>query len=139
MSTLDVEVATTLAALRDRKRLIDEMDTQLSEMITEVECALRAHVNLRIDVDLAPDVAEDHEALVFGKTSGQWRLMIVNEAGETPLTSCPRERRAEMFAQRKIHQLLANAVHQIDAHIEYRQTALRESAALLSALKGKVS
>lgn len=119
-----------LDAVNDRKQQVDSLDTQLSLLIEQVETAIRTHVNIRISVDLS-----ERETLVFGKHGGQWHLMIANDIGETPLASCPRERRAEVFAGKWVNQLLNNAVHQIADDIAQRELAIKEATDLLHTLK----
>lgn len=120
-----------LTAVRSKNKRIQELDSRLSTLIGEIEEALRLHINVRVSVGLT-----DNEKLVFGKTGGQWRLIVESDTGEVVLASCSRERRTEVFAQLSVERLLANAASQIDNLITQREDALACADALIAALKG---
>jgi hypothetical protein len=119
-----------LAQIKLRSRRIDEMDTKISELIGVIETSLRTHVNIRIEVSL-----NDHETLAFGKSNGQWRLLVITNTGEeTPLASCPRATRVRVFSERNIDRLLADGIVQIDNNIKMREIALEKATELIAAL-----
>lgn len=128
----DAKLAHVLAEIRSKNREIQELDSRLSSLIGEIEEALRLHVNLRISVSLT-----DNEKLAFGKTGGQWRLIVESEAGETALASCSRERRVRVFATQSVERLLASAASQIDDFIAERKDVLARADVLIAALKGQ--
>jgi hypothetical protein len=127
-------LSSLLTELGSRRRVLDAQDTEIGKAIQGIEQALRQHINTRV-IHQIPN----GRRIGFGKCDGTWCLLVETDHGsdgyeDRPLTSCPRDVRAEMFIDGHIEELIRSAVGQIDAQITERETALASAAALLEAL-----
>ncbi|MBP6842776.1 MAG: hypothetical protein KA201_03505 [Kofleriaceae bacterium] len=135
-----------LSELSKRRVELDALDTQISSLIRRVEEGLRKHFSTRIALDISNAHQVDkreYTFLAFGKHEGKWQLLL--EEGDyaapeheqvIPLTSAPRETRANVFAWNKIEALVRNAVGELDKQLNERRLALETGAAIAQALDG---
>lgn len=124
-------LAKVLGELSVRNQKLNELDSQLSELIVRIEQGLSTHFSVRLE----RSIGNDGEALVFGKLDGQWRLFVGNERFDsvTPLTSASRETRARMFSDGHAEALFRDAVASLDHQIVARGAAVANAAALAAA------
>lgn len=134
-----------LDKLRERRQRLDAADSQISNLIKEIETELQTHFSVRVSIDIT-----DHSdggtggvetSLAFGKHDGKWQLMVEVDfpdgAGSTtPLLSCPRETRVRVIADGHIEALIRGAVGQLDKQISVREKAIDKGTQLVRALTG---
>ena len=128
----------TLNELATRRQRLDALDTGISDAITLIQEALRKHVSIRISTDISEPPVSTLRYLSFGKHSGTWQLLVESEYGDetdtTPLMSCSRETRLEMFTKGHVQTLIVDAVAQIDKQIAEREKGLKIAQSLADAL-----
>jgi hypothetical protein len=138
-----------IARIADRGRRLDLLDDQLGELIKRAEDALAGHLSVRVSVQLPTTESDDPshmtfvELLVFGKENGRWQLLLEDGPDDgdpdlwraTPLSSAPRDRRAQMFAEGWIEKLLDAALAHLDREIAERESALAKAESLTSTLE----
>jgi hypothetical protein len=129
-----------LEALKDRRKRLDDADTQISNLIKDIETELQAHVNTRVWTDMT-DAGGPETVLAFGKHDSKWQLLIEMEfpdgtGNTTPLLSCSREARVRVFAEGYIEALVRGAVAQLDKQLAVRENAISKATDLVRALGG---
>jgi hypothetical protein len=135
-------ISDVLDSLKARKKRLDDADTQISNLIKEVESELQAHFNIRVWTVIAePDTGGVETLLAFGKQDGKWQLLVEVEfpdgsTDKTPLLSCTRETRVRVFAEGHVESLIRGAVAQLDKQIVVREKALENATELVRALGG---
>lgn len=129
-----------LAELEDRRKKIDEADTQLSSLIAQAEKALQNLFSIRVSTSIDdPREASDVEHfLVFGKHDAKWQLLIEScnlnmfEGDDVkPLLSCSREIRLKIFTEGHLETLIRGAVAQLDKQLAVREDALKKARSLI--------
>ena len=126
-----------LAEIGKKAAELDKLDTSISQIIARVETGLREHFSTRITHAFPFD--SDGRVLTFGKWEGKWQLLI--EAGnadapQSPLSSCTREVRCEVFTDGHVESLIRGAVAQLEAQLKQRHAAIATGTALAEALDG---
>lgn len=108
---------------------ISKIDDDLLEKIRLLEIKLREHVNVRLSVPMS-----DGRKLVFGKTSRDWKFMIVDDRGSGWLESASREER--VLAVPFLETLIRTASNQLDQMAHDREQAIHNAEKMLEALSG---
>ena len=108
------DIILTLDALSISNEALKDLDTRLSQKITEIEELLRKHISTRIALNIGECV------VAFGKIEGKWHLIVDN----TPLLSCSRETRVQMMTAGHIESLIRSAPTQLDEQIASRKAAI---------------
>ena len=138
-------IAAALARVAERKAELNRLDDEYLAMIHRTEEALRAlGIGLRLRKEMERDsVDEEHSRiLVFDKLGGAWRLAIL--AGplldadgwtETPLASCDRETRFEVFECGVLEALVISAADTVDRAIDARTKQLAPSNQLVATIE----
>ena len=105
-------------------------DDLIQSIITRIEKAVEAHVNVKIEVALGHD-----EWLVWGKHNGDWCFLYKTKVNKTSLKHASREIRARMFADGAIEKLIRAAPGILEGMLVQRRAALIEADKLLEAFR----
>jgi hypothetical protein len=135
-----IDLASTFALIREQRDKLNASDDALFEVIRHVESALtELRPGVSADVQCAGVDLDDGFWLVFGKKSGQWRIMWArgDEDDPQPLSDMSREIRANVFAATPegpsaIELLILGVANSVMQNIKLR-TPLVERAQALSA------
>lgn len=133
MNSIDVEnMVNALKELGGYQHVLNEADDVIGERILAIETALRARVSIEIKHRI-----DERTMLVFGKSDGNWKLLLVDEHDEeTPLRSAPRHVRSEMFLHHHIEHLIVGAVEQLKNELTLRKAAISEADRIIQILGG---
>lgn len=112
---------------------LNDLDTQLSCAIRDVEVSIRTYVSTRIAIQVRLANGVD-VTLAFGKHDGKWCLVLEDDVQRAPLLSAPRDVRADMFAGGHIARLISEAGAQVAQQIAEREVAVRAAHGLVAAL-----
>lgn len=135
-------ITDVLDTLKARRKRLDDADTQISNLIKEVETELVSHFNIRVWTDITDHDSSGFETvLAFGKHDGKWQLLIEVDfpdggSDKTPLLSCTRETRVRVFAEGHVEALIRGAVAQLDKQLVVREKAIDKATELVRALGG---
>lgn len=142
---LSINLESTFALIREQREKLDAADDTLLDVIRHVESAL---VELRpgVSVDVGcppPRDIDDTEAywLIFGKKSGQWRLMRArgDDDDPMPLADMSREIRAHVFLPTEegpsaIEFLILGVADSVTRNVKERTPAVERAKALSAAI-----
>lgn len=139
MVTINLE--STFALIREQREKLNVADDALLDVIRHVESALvELRPGVSADVECPPvDTLDEAYWLIFGKKSGQWRIMWArsDEDDAQALTEMSREIRANVFAPTPggpsaIELLILGVANSVTQNAKLR-TPLVERAKALSA------
>jgi len=131
----------TFTLIRERRGELDKLDSELSDIIRQVEETLRAlQPGVRIEMDY--ETANGTRWLIFQKHNSNWQIMWSNTEEEhkhTPLLSASRGTRAEVFevgpdGMMPIEALIHEAPRAMDEIIGERDALIQRARALSDAL-----
>lgn len=131
----------TFAAIRERRGVLDKLDSELSDAIRQVEETLR-DLQPGVPIEMDYETARGTRWLIFQKHNTNWQIMWSNSEKEdkhTPLLSASRGTRAEVFeigpdGMMPIEALIHEAPHAMDEIIGERQSMIERARALSNAL-----
>lgn len=137
-------LSAVLRQLQDQKLTLDKLDDRLAEAIQRVEDVMRHYVGIRTSTIMHQWEADELERLTFGKVRNQWHLLVergrIDEDGDfivksaSELSDCPRQKRAEVFAEGHLEMLLRTAHAKFESEISNRAQAVKNAEHILAAL-----